>query len=75
MGNGGTTALPTPDATGTIAISATAGKIILYNTTVVQSGSNPVTNYPITPNPAKGFINVLLTKNNNKPVTIQLIAF
>jgi hypothetical protein len=48
-GNGGTTALPTPDATGTIAISATSGKIILCNTSVAQSGSNPATNYPAGP--------------------------
>ncbi|MCA0232344.1 MAG: ExeM/NucH family extracellular endonuclease [Bacteroidetes bacterium] len=33
QGNGGTTPLPTPDATGTIAMSATAGKVALVNST------------------------------------------
>ena len=42
LGAGGTTPLPTPEATGTIAMSATAGKVILCNTTVAQSGANPV---------------------------------
>ena len=32
-GAGGTTALPTPDATGTIALSATAGKVVLVTNT------------------------------------------
>ncbi|MEP6949807.1 MAG: lamin tail domain-containing protein [Ginsengibacter sp.] len=49
MGNGGTTPLPSADATGSIAISATAGKIILCNTIVAQSGNNPATNYPSGP--------------------------
>jgi len=40
-GTGGTVDLPTPDATGTIALSATAGKVILCNTTVAQTGANP----------------------------------
>jgi hypothetical protein len=43
VGAGGTTSLPTPDATGAIAMSATAGKIILCNTTTAQSGANPPT--------------------------------
>lgn len=34
MGAGGTTPLPTPDAVGTIALSATAGKVALRTTTV-----------------------------------------
>lgn len=38
-GSGGTTALPTPDATGNIAMSATAGKVALVNTTTALSGS------------------------------------
>ena len=38
---GGTSSLPTPDATDTIAMSATAGKVILCNTTTQQSGANP----------------------------------
>ncbi|MBA2250295.1 MAG: Ig-like domain-containing protein [Chitinophagaceae bacterium] len=45
-GAGGTTALPIPDVTGSISLSATAGKVILCNTTVAQSGANPATNYP-----------------------------
>lgn len=40
-GTGGTTNLPTPDVTGTIAISATAGKVILSNSTTAQTGANP----------------------------------
>ena len=38
-GSGGTTDLPTPDAFGTIAMSATAGKVALVNTTTALSGS------------------------------------
>ena len=38
-GGGGTTSLPTPDATGNIAMSATAGKVALVNTTTALSGS------------------------------------
>ena len=41
MGAGGTTNLPTPDATGTIPMSATALKVILCNTTSAQSGAIP----------------------------------
>jgi hypothetical protein len=41
VGSGGTTNLPTPDAIGSIAMSATAGKVILCNTTTAQTGSNP----------------------------------
>ncbi len=41
QGSGGTTSLPTPDASGTIAMSATAGKIALANTTTALSGSCP----------------------------------
>lgn len=41
MGAGGTTPLPTPDATGTIAMSATAGKIALVNTTTALTGACP----------------------------------
>lgn len=37
-GSGGTASLPTPDATGTIAMAATAGKVALMNTTTVISG-------------------------------------
>ncbi|WP_051398277.1 ExeM/NucH family extracellular endonuclease [Runella limosa] len=33
QGSGGTVSLPTPDATGTIAMSATAGKVALVNST------------------------------------------
>ncbi len=41
VGAGGTTALPTPDAIGTLALSATAGKVALSNSTVALSGANP----------------------------------
>lgn len=40
-GSGGTTNLPTPDATGNIAMSATAGKVALVNSTAALSGSCP----------------------------------
>lgn len=40
-GSGGTTALPTPDATGSVAMSGTAGKIALVNSTTALSGSSP----------------------------------
>ena len=41
QGAGGTTNLPTPDATGTIAMSATAGKVALVNsTTAITSGTS-----------------------------------
>ncbi|HTE11267.1 MAG TPA: lamin tail domain-containing protein, partial [Chitinophagaceae bacterium] len=39
VGTGGTTNLPAPDATGTIPLSGTAGKVILCNTVTAQSGS------------------------------------
>ena len=42
MGAGGTTALPTPDSTGVIAMSATAGKLALLNTTLALTGACPV---------------------------------
>jgi hypothetical protein len=40
-GTGGTTSLPSPDATGTLALGAAAGKVILSNSTVVLNGPNP----------------------------------
>lgn len=40
-GSGGTTALPTPDATGSIAISATAGKVALVSGTTALTGTCP----------------------------------
>lgn len=40
-GSGGTTPLPTPNATGNIAMSATAGKVALVNTTTALSGACP----------------------------------
>jgi uncharacterized repeat protein (TIGR01451 family) len=39
VGAGGTINLPTPDATGAIAMSATAGKVALVNTTTALTGS------------------------------------
>lgn len=42
QGAGGTTPLPTPNATGNIAMSATAGKVALVSSTVALSGSCPV---------------------------------
>ena len=43
-GANGTADLPTPDATGTIAMSATAGKVALVSSTTALSGSCPTTN-------------------------------
>ena len=40
-GSGGTTPLPTPDATGTIAMSGTAGKVALVDQTALLSGACP----------------------------------
>lgn len=42
QGAGGTTNLPAPNATGTIAMSATAGKVALVSSTVALSGGCPV---------------------------------
>jgi uncharacterized protein len=41
VGAGGSVNLPPPDATGTIAMSGTAGKVLLASTTTAQSGSCP----------------------------------
>jgi hypothetical protein len=41
QGTGGTTPLPTPNATGTIAMSGTAGKVALVNNTTALSGACP----------------------------------
>ena len=41
VGAAGTTALPTPDATGTIAMSASTGKVALVNSTTALSGGAP----------------------------------
>ncbi len=41
QGAGGTTNLPAPNATGTIAMSATAGKVALVSSTVALSGGCP----------------------------------
>jgi hypothetical protein len=40
-GAAGTLNLPTPDVTGTLALSATAGKVILSNSTAAQTGTDP----------------------------------
>lgn len=42
MGSGGTTALPTPDATGNIAMSGSNGKVAVVSSTTALSGANPV---------------------------------
>ncbi|MFD0895984.1 DNA/RNA non-specific endonuclease [Luteolibacter ambystomatis] len=41
-GTGGTTNLPTPQATGSISMSASAGKVALTNTQTLLTTSNPV---------------------------------
>ena len=41
VGAGGTASLPTPDATGVIPMSGTAGKVALVNTTTALSGACP----------------------------------
>lgn len=43
QGSGGTTDLPTPDASGSIAMSATNGKVALASTQTALSGSCPTT--------------------------------
>jgi uncharacterized protein len=43
QGAGGTTPLPTPDATGSIAMSATAGKVALVMNTTALTGTCPTT--------------------------------
>lgn len=40
-GSGGTTSLPTPDSIGTIAMSATSGKVALVNNSAALSGTCP----------------------------------
>lgn len=42
-GTGGTVNLPAPDATGTLALSGTTGKVILSNSNVLLTGANPST--------------------------------
>ena len=42
QGAGGTAALPTPDATGTIAMSATAGKVALISNSTALTGACPL---------------------------------
>jgi hypothetical protein len=44
VGAGGTTNLPTPDAIGTIAMAAGAGKVALVTVTTALSGACPTTN-------------------------------
>ncbi|WP_300754908.1 ExeM/NucH family extracellular endonuclease [Janthinobacterium sp.] len=41
QGTGGTQDLPTPDATGNIAMSGTAGKVLLSSSKTAQTGANP----------------------------------
>jgi hypothetical protein len=41
VGAGGTVNLPSPNATGTIAMAATAGKVALVSVTTALSGTNP----------------------------------
>jgi len=41
QGAGGTTSLPTPDATGTIAMNATAGKVALVTSSTTLTGTCP----------------------------------
>ncbi len=49
FGANGVNPLPTPNTTGTIAMSATAGKVALVNSTVAQSGACPTLNGSGTP--------------------------
>nr|WP_276900860.1 lamin tail domain-containing protein [Pedobacter kyonggii] len=43
VGAGGTVNLPTPDATGTLTLSGTTGKVILSSSNVLLTGANPST--------------------------------
>ncbi|MBC7500055.1 MAG: lamin tail domain-containing protein, partial [Herminiimonas sp.] len=59
MGTGGTTALPTPDATGTTAMSGTAGKVALANiaepiTSATQAAILDLVAYGPTATPSEG---------------------
>jgi uncharacterized protein len=47
FGANGINPLPTPDVTGTIAMSATAGKVVLVNSTTALSGACPLPNAAI----------------------------
>jgi len=51
QGSGGTDALPHPDASGTISMSATAGKVALSNSSTALSGACPT--------PASGIIDLV----------------
>jgi DNA/RNA endonuclease G (NUC1) len=42
QGSGGTVSLPTPDAVGTIAMAAGAGKVIVQNAAIALSGTCPI---------------------------------
>ena len=44
QGAAGTVNLPTPDVTGTLALSATAGKVALVNATTLLTGTCPTSN-------------------------------
>ena len=46
-GSGGTTALPTPQVTGSISMSASAGKVALTSNQTVLTTSNPVGTSPV----------------------------
>jgi len=85
-GAGGTTNLPTPEATGTIAMSATASKVALVNTTTTLTGSCPAgasiqdfVGYGSTPNcfegsgptPAPSNTNAVLRNNSGCTDTDQ----
>jgi gliding motility-associated-like protein len=43
IGASGTVNLPTPDATGTLALSGTTGKVILSSSSTLLTGANPAT--------------------------------
>ena len=79
VGAGGTANLPTPDASGTIAMSATAGKVALVNSTTALSGACPTDGSIVDfvgfgttancfegtgPTPAPSNINAVLRANN-----------
>ncbi|ACL75905.1 lamin tail domain-containing protein [Ruminiclostridium cellulolyticum] len=75
-GTGGSISLPTADATGTINLSATSGKVALANTTISVSGANDpavidfvgygsANDYETTPVPALSNIESGERKDNN----------
>ncbi|WP_438315246.1 CehA/McbA family metallohydrolase [Sporosarcina sp. FA9] len=76
-GTGGTEALPTPDASGAIAMSGTAGKVALVNTTVPLAGALPtgVVDFVGFGTTANGFEGSGPTKNLSATLSAQRLPY